>query len=168
MRRRHLAIAASLGLLAAGMSVAPGQAANRSGSSAPRKHPPRPTLRTLGVARSASTVSYCWTYPTGSGRAVGICADGSLADPPPTTLRWRPRVPVHLDLHLPAHDVEVDTYRQRSGRHTQVPVHLRRVDSSGRRWVFYVPRATRDHTDLLISATFARGDVLAAIGLRRT
>jgi hypothetical protein len=167
MRRRYLATTAVVGLLAGGTTLAAGQATGRSSSSAPGKHPPRPTLRTLGASRSASLVSYCWTYPSGDGGSAGECADGSLADLPPTTLRWRPRATVHLNLHLPAHDIEVDTYRQGSGGPSQVPIHLHRVDSSGRRWVFHVPRATKDHTDLLISATFARGDVFAAIGLHK-
>lgn len=169
MRRRYITVAAVVGLVA-GCAVAAALAAGGSSGPPRSTHPPRPTLRALGVTRSAILVSYCWSYRTKSGGTVGQCADGSLASPPPETLQWRPGAPVRLDLHLPARDVRVDASYQPSGRHardTQVRIHLRRVDSAGRRWVFYVPRATKDHTDLLISATFVQGDVFAEIGLRK-
>jgi hypothetical protein len=168
LRRRYVIFPAIIGTLA-GCAVATALPGSGSSPSPRSTHPPRPSLRTLGVTQAATLVSYCWSYRTKGGGGVGQCVDGTLANPA-QTLRWRPRVPVRLDLHLPAHGVRVDAYRQPSGpraRDTRVRIHLHRVDSAGRRWVFYVPPATKDHTDLAISAIFTRGDVFAEIGLRK-
>lgn len=91
-----------------------------------RRTAPPPRLSSLGVERQASLVSYCWSVPRSNG------SHG---------LRWKPEVPIVLDLVLPAHDVQVrvaNNSRQSDG--------LRGVDlhqgSLGRRWTFDLTRAT--------------------------
>jgi hypothetical protein len=141
---------------AGGSPVAPSRWSSR---------PPQPSLTTLGVTRTAVLVSYCWAD---RGRPeTTACADGSLARVP-VTLPWRPRAEVRLDLHLPAHDVDVVASHQsvgRGGRVIQTRLHLRTMDSAGRRWAFQIPPRTRVGTDLLVSAHFAQGDVFAAVAL---
>jgi hypothetical protein len=161
MGRRYAAVA--VGVVAACLVVA-ALAANGASPSHSRQ-PPAPTLETLGVTQSATLVSYCWSYQDRPGTTA--CVDGSLAHPP-HVLRWRPRTPVRLDLHLPAHDVGVEAIHPagQHGRVTHVQIRLRRVDSSERRWVFYVPPATKDHTVLSVSATYAQGNAFAEISLR--
>jgi hypothetical protein len=64
--------------------------------------------------------------------------------------------------------VAVDTFHQSPGGHpTQVRLRLHRSDRSGRRWTFHVPPGTKRGSDLVISASFAKGDAFAEIGLRR-
>jgi hypothetical protein len=133
-----------------------------------RTRPPAPVVSTLGVSRSATIVSYCWTQARPGGAGVGGCADGT-ADHPDHRLRWRPGATVTIDLRLPAHGVTFQTERISSpGRppgHT-LTVSARRVDRAGRQWIIRLPaRAERD-TDLLIFATFANGDVFADLGLQ--
>jgi hypothetical protein len=149
------------------VAVATGGASS-SPSSRWTRDPPRPSLTTLGATRFAIPVSYCWAYPDRPGTSA--CADGSIVRLP-DALRWRPRVPVRLDLRLPAHDVVIvaSPYSaRRHGRVTQTRLHPRRIDATGRRWVFEIPASTRDNTYLLISASFAQGDSSAEIGLKES
>lgn len=170
MRRRYITLAASAVFVAAGgvaaAVAASGASPSRAAPARWSRRPPQPRLTTLGVTRSAVLVSYCWAYRDRPGTSV--CADGSLAGAPPT-LRWRPRALVRLDLLLPAHDVGVVASHQssaRDGRVTRTRLDLHRVDSAGAQWVFQIPAATKDNTDVLISATFAQGDIFAEVGLR--
>jgi hypothetical protein len=141
-----------------------------SAARAARTRPPAPLVSTLGVSRSATIVSYCWTRARPGGGRVGECADG-MAGHPDHTLRWRPGAAVSIDLRLPAHGVTFQT--QRISRPGRPPVHFpplsiraRRVDRAGRRWSIRLPARSRRDTDLLIAATFANGDVFADLGLR--
>ncbi len=118
--------------------------------------PPTPRLSTLGVTRSASLVSYCWTRHLPGGTAH--------------TLRWRPGVKVRLDLRLPAHGVQIQAARFTSAGSRPshlVQLKITRIDARGRRWMFRLPRRAKHATDLLISARFANGDIEADLGLGR-
>src|SRR5689334_11013625 len=108
MRRRQITVGAVVGLTA-GCLVAGALAAGSPRPYPTSAHPPQPTLITLGVTRSATLVSWCWSHRTKTGGTVGVCADGSPARPP-HQLGWRPHVPVRLDLHLPAHHVALSTF----------------------------------------------------------
>jgi hypothetical protein len=130
-------------------------------------------VSTLGVTRSATFVSYCWSEHLAGGSDVGRCADGNLGHPA-HALRWRPGARVGVDLRLLAHDVQIQAVRiaGRPGRPGRRPgqvvrLHAVRVDSVGRRWAVRLPQRASNDTDLLISAQFAAGDVEADLGLRR-
>jgi hypothetical protein len=127
-------------------------------------------VSTLGVTRSATLVSYCWSEHLAGGLDVGRCADGNPGHAA-HTLRWRPGARVGVDLRLPAHDVRIEAVRiaGRPGRRPGqvVRLHAARVDSVGRRWAVRLPQRASNDTDLLISAQFADGDVEADLGLRR-
>jgi hypothetical protein len=136
-------------------------------AAAPR--PPTPRLTTLGVTRSASLESYCWTQRLGDGSSAGMCADGVFGTPT-QSVSWRPRQAIYLDLRLPAHGVTVAAARlARTGSapHERVALRVRPVGTSGTRWVIVVPRTALRSNVLVIGAQFAQGDVSAAIGLRR-
>lgn len=159
-----VAAAAILGLITTEVTGSSHSVAEVTAVSA---RPPQPTLTTLDVTRSASVVSYCWSSPQPQGGTIGACADGT-AGHAARTLRWRPRAPLRLDLHLPARAVRVDAAkhpeRAQSVRDL-IHIRLHRVDRAGRRWLFYLTPTTKGDTDLLISAWFARGDIEADIGL---
>jgi hypothetical protein len=125
----------------------------------PAGGPPAPRLTTLGVTRTATLVSYCWG---------GMCADG-VAGQPDHVLRWRAGGTVRLDLRLPARDVSVKAERivtPGAASRGVVALHARRLDGTGRRWALRIPSRAGRATDLLISARFAGGDILADLGLR--
>jgi hypothetical protein len=131
--------------------------------------PPIPRVSTLGVTRSATLVSYCWTRHLPGGTNAGACADGQPGAPA-NTIRWRPGVKVRLDLRLPAHGVQIQAARFSSAGSRPsrlVQLKITRIDPSGRRWMFRLPRRAKHATDLLISARFANGDIEAELGLRR-
>jgi hypothetical protein len=141
-----------------------------SAAMAARTRPPAPLVSTLGVSRSATVVSYCWTQTRPGGGRVGQCADG-IAGHPDHTLRWRPGAAVSVDLRLPAHGVTFQT--QRISDPGRAPVHFhpltiraRRVDRAGRHWSIRLPTRSKRDTDLLIAATLANGDVFADLGLQ--
>ena len=174
MRRGVLAVGVA-GSIAVGSAaaIAFGEAGGSrrvavSAATSARTRPPTPFVSTLGVSRTATIVSYCWTQTRPGGGVVGECADG-VAGHPDRTLRWRPDAAIAIDLRLPAHGVTFQTERFSSpGRPPDHPlvVRARRVDRAGRHWIIRLPaRAERD-TDLLIFATFANGDVFADLGLR--
>jgi hypothetical protein len=132
--------------------------------------PPRPRVTTLGATRSASLVSYCWNRPTSHGGSTGVCADG-IPGRPAHTLDWRPGAPVAIDLSSPPSDVQIQLARfTRFGRQIAAMIVLpgHRDDHVGRRWTVTIPATARRSTDLLISAHFARGDIYADLGLRRS
>ena len=134
-------------------------------------HPPTPRVSTLGVTRSATLVSYCWTHKLPAGGSQGVCADGTLVHPA-HTLRWEPGARVRVDLGLAAHDVEIQAVRLEAagGRHSLshiIRLRIAGIDASGRRWKLRLPRRAKTDTELLISARFANGDVEADLGLRR-
>jgi hypothetical protein len=132
--------------------------------------PPRPQVTTLGVTRWASLVSYCWTRPADHGGNVGVCVDG-IPGRPAHKVDWRPGATVAVDLHLPSSDVEIQAARfNRFGKQIGVMIALQheRDDHAGRRWTVTIPAAARRSTDMLISAHFARGDIFADVGLRRS
>jgi hypothetical protein len=123
-------------------------------------------VSTLGVTRSASLVSYCWTDQL---RGQGTCADGTPGHPA-HTLRWQPGAKVRVDLRLPAHHVQIQAARFASvGSRPDHIIQLKitRINTSRRWWMLRLPRrATRD-TELLIFAFFANGDVEAELGIHR-
>jgi hypothetical protein len=140
----------------------------RSETASTRSSPPAPLVRTLGVSRSATLVSYCWTQARPSGD-IQACADG-VAGRPAHTLRWRPGDAAAIDLRLPAHGVTFHAQRFASvaspaGR--LFTVRARRVDRSGRHWIIHVPVRAARATDLLIFASFANGNVFADLELKR-
>ena len=140
----------------------------RTDAGAPRMRPPAPLVSTLGTSRSATLlVSYCWTQPLRGGGGRETCADGTLGHPA-HTLRWRPGAPITIDLRLPAHDVHIQAAQIAAGGRPSgemLFVRARRLGRTGRRWSIRLPvRAERDN-DLLISATFTRGDIFAELGL---
>ncbi len=131
--------------------------------------PPTPRLSTLGVTRSASLVSYCWTRHLPGGTEEGACIDG-VPGAPAHTLSWRPGVKVRLDLRLPVHGVQIQAARFTSAGSRPshlVQLKITRIDARGRRWMFRLPRRAKHATDLLISARFANGDIEADLGLGR-
>jgi hypothetical protein len=131
--------------------------------------PPAPLVSTLGAIREATLFGYCWQQARPGGGGDGVCADGAPGRPA-HTLRWRPGTAVTVELHLPAHDVQIDAARIGGfGRPTRDVVHLhaRRVDRAGRRWLIRLPKRAGRDTDLLISARFANGDLGADLGLQR-
>src|SRR5450755_3819722 len=82
-----------------------------------------------------------------------------------------PGATVAVDLHLPSSDVEIQAARfNRFGKQIGVMIALQheRDDHAGRRWTVTIPAAARRSTDMLISAHFARGDIFADVGLRRS
>lgn len=81
MRRRQITVGAVAGL-AGGCLVAGALAAGSPRPYPTSAHPPQPILITLGVTRSATLVSWCWSHRIKTGGTVGVCADGSLARPP--------------------------------------------------------------------------------------
>jgi hypothetical protein len=91
-----------------------GHAARASGAArvaraetiAQKPGPPSPRVRTLGITRSATLVSYCWTEHAGHGAGSGVCADG-VPGHPAHTLRWRDGATIDVDLRLPAHGVQI-------------------------------------------------------------
>lgn len=128
---------------------------------------PVPLISTLGVTRSATLVSYCWTRSRPGGTAIGMCADGTLGHAA-HTLRWRPGAPIIIDLRLPGHGVSVQASQIATtapAMHDVRAVHVRPFNRSGRRVIRLPVGAQRDN-DLLVSATFAQGDVTADIGLQ--
>jgi hypothetical protein len=145
------------------LALVPAAAAASSAAVAapsPAVRPPAPRLTTLGVTRAATLVTYCW---------AGTCADG-VAGQPDHILRWRAGATIRLDLRLPAHDVSVEAERivkLGAAPRGVVAIHARRLDEGGRRWALRIPSRAGRATDLLISARFAGGDMLADLGLRR-
>jgi hypothetical protein len=132
-------------------------------------HPPMPRVNTLGVTRSASLVSYCWSQTLPGGGSRGACADGRPGHPA-QTLQWEPGARVRVDLGIAAHDVQIQAARFGDvGARPSHIIHLRitGIDSSGRRWTLRLPRRAKRDTDLLIFAQFANGDVEADLGMRR-
>ena len=166
------AVGAAVGDVGSGGRAVPGRPVVRVGAAEIHDramHPPVPRVSTLGVTRSATLVSYCWTHHLADGEALGTCADGTpghSAHP----LRWRPGVDIRVDLRLPAHGVQIQAMRitgHIDGRPTHiVGLKVLRVDPSGDRWVFRLPRRAASDTDLLISGFFANGDVEADLGIR--
>ncbi len=131
--------------------------------------PPMPRVSTLGVSRSATLVSYCWTEPLPGGGGRGACADG-MPGRPAHVMRWRPGVRLRVDLRLPARKLHIQVARfGRAGKRSGPVFDVRgvRLDASGRRWTLSLPRKAQRDTDLLISAYFGRGDVEADLGIRR-
>jgi hypothetical protein len=147
----------------------------RSGHHRPR--PPVPRVSTLGVTRSATLVSYCWSEHVAGGGASGTCVDG-IPGHPAHTLDWRPSAKLRVDLRLPAHDVQIQAVRITSGiggrpsgiggrpSHV-VRLHVARVDRAGRLWTVRLPQRSASDTDLMISAFFTDGDIEADLGIRR-
>lgn len=85
-------------LVVGGVAVASSAFAGRAASVHPRRSaslsmlaPPTPRIRTLGVTRAASLVSYCWSRPTPGGGGTGVCADGAPGHPAHTLLGVRER-----------------------------------------------------------------------------
>jgi hypothetical protein len=140
----------------------------QAGSQALR--PPEPRVSTLGVTRSASLFSYCWTEVTPGGGGRGACGDGAPGKPS-HTLRWRAGATVSFDLRLPAHDVQSQAVRITGGyggrQSKVVRLALHRSDPAGRHWTTRLPGRAAPDTDLVVSASFANGDLGADIGLTR-
>jgi hypothetical protein len=145
----------------------PARAGTTSGHRATR--PPTPRVSTLGVTRSATLVSYCWTQNFPGGVSHGACADG-IPGHPTHTLLWEPGAQIRADLGVAAHDVNVQAARfgAAGGRPSHI-IHIRitGMDAGGRRWTFRLPTRAKRDTDLLISGQFANGDVEADLGIRR-
>jgi hypothetical protein len=129
--------------------------------------PPMPRVSTLGVTRDATLWGYCWSQARAEGGGVGVCADGAPGSPA-HTLRWRFGTAVIIDLRLPAHDVRIDVARIGGfGRPPHDVIHLRAHHVDRTRWLVVLPEAAAHGTDLLISATFANGDLSADLGLEQ-
>jgi hypothetical protein len=169
MLRRLTMIAGTGVALVSAASVVAQAAAGGSGSAGSRHAPPAPRVSTLGITRSADLVSYCWSYSSGAGTHTGVCADGA-AGRPTHTLRWRPDRKIVVDFRIAAHDVGIQAVKQKGqGVRPQdvIQVHVSAADSSGKRWLFRLPRSVRSENLLLIGARFAHGDADAELGIRR-
>jgi hypothetical protein len=163
----------AIAALPGGTSAIRAAAHNLPTSDATRRHretrPPMPRVSALGVTRSATLVSYCWTQKLPGGAARGACADGTPGHPA-HTLQWEPGALVRVDLGLAAHDVHIQAARfgEVGGRSSHsIHVRITGIDASRRRWTLRLPRRAERDTDLLISAQFANGDVEADVGIRR-
>ena len=132
---------------------------HRSGR--PALRPPAPRVSTIGITRIATLVSYCWNE---SGN--GVCADGAPGHAS-HVLRWRADAPVRVDLRLAADDVSFQTARivPPGAERDFGYVRVRPLDRNGRSWIFCLPPHARRANDLLISARFADGDMLADLRL---
>lgn len=166
MHRRLTVIAgAGAALALAGALAAIGSADSAATHS--RQAPPRPRVSTLGVTRSAELVSYCWEYQNADGTGSGQCADGEVGAPA-RSLRWRSPHRLVVDFRLPVHHVGIEAVRMTDGRQRHVVrPRVAKADSSGRRWVFRLPRRAARDNILLVSATFQQGDVEAELGIHR-
>lgn len=136
-----------------------------------RVHPPTPQVSTLGLTRSGTLVSYCWSEPLAGGGGRGVCADGAPGHPAHSLL-WRPGAMIRIDLLLPAHNVQIQAVRITGGfggrQSDAVKLGVLRVDRAGRVWSTRLPRRAAQDTDLLISANLANGDLFADLGQHRT
>ncbi len=134
-------------------------------------HPPTPRVSTLGESHSTTLDSYCWTERLAGGGGRGVCADGAPGHPA-QILRWRPGATSRVELHLPAHTVQVQAVRITGGfggrQSHVVPLDVARVDGAADTWTFRLSERSARDTDLLIFASFANGDICAELGLHRT
>src|SRR5262249_9157554 len=147
------------------LSLSVGAAPAVSGPEAGSTHPPMPRVTSLGVTRSATMLSYCW-WQTSGNYGSGSCT-GVLGLRAAHSLRWRLGANIRVDLRRPTHDVEMQAAR-RTVRGEEGVIHLNivRKDPAGQHWALPLPgRAARD-TDLMISASFAHGDIQADLGIR--
>jgi hypothetical protein len=164
-RRFTIVVGCGVALAIAGALAAISPAQSAAGRS--RHVPPRPRVRTLGVTRPAELVSYCWTYDSGDNMGSGQCADGAVSSPT-RTLRWRSAEKFVVGFGLPAHHVGIEAIRLKDGRERHVVwAHPAATTTSGRRWVFRLPRSAARDNVLIVSATFPQGDVAAEVGIHR-